>query len=367
MKSYEIKSYQADGTFIGTMDRTIVISDINFSASINAGQGDCEIDLDLPFDSVEFPQGDFIKVLCFDDYVPDGRVIFTGQISRVQRTYTAGIEKIKLTCLGLASLINDLYFQSGASYVFNKNQPAGQTVSEIVAYFNTVYTGGWIVDDGSIQTGPTVNISFNYTKCIDAIKKCAEVSGYFFAIHPDGSVHFFSDSPTGIEHCPVLQRDIQSLTVNEDAETIVNRYILTWSSGTVTVNDATSQTQYWIKELRETDTTILDVWTANTKANAYIAKWKDPRQKVSLILNPGYSFNDNTIWDDTNTWNDADIWNDFAWKWGIEDVSPGEVITVRNSDYVMSALRIAKTDYNPEELRIDLEVADTFAKEILTL
>ena len=41
-------------------------------------------------------------------------------------------------------------------------------------------------------------------------------------------------------------------------------------------------------------------------------------------------------------------------------------MNVQNTEYDAAGLRIAKTDYNPEELRIELEVSDTLAKEILT-
>ena len=75
------------------------------------------------------------------------------------------------------------------------------------------------------------------------------------------------------------------MTANEDSEQSVNRYSLTWASGTVTVDDITSQGVLGIREVRETDTGILDVGTANAKASAYLLANKDTKRKISIVLN----------------------------------------------------------------------------------
>lgn len=89
------------------------------------------------------------------------------------------------------------------------------------------------------------------------MKKCAEVSGFNWIIEPDGRARFFSSPVVG--HVPALESEVQAVTANEDSEQSSNRYVLTWASGTVTVDDLTSQGQIGVREFRETDTGILDV------------------------------------------------------------------------------------------------------------
>lgn len=99
LKSYEVKIYGVDGVFRRTMNASKRISDFSFSSSINSGQADCQITLDLSFGDTEYNQGEFAKVYCYDANHESGILVFAGQISKVQRTYKSGLETITLTIL----------------------------------------------------------------------------------------------------------------------------------------------------------------------------------------------------------------------------------------------------------------------------
>lgn len=70
---------------------------------------------------------------------------------------------------------------------------------------------------------------------------------------------------------------------------MVNKYILTWSSGTITAQDATSQSNYGIREYRESNTSILDVGSANSYGAAYISENKDLKRNIKIVVNSEYN------------------------------------------------------------------------------
>lgn len=112
-KSFEIKTYALDGTFIGTMDRSERVSDVSYSFQIDGGQTEFSIELDKEWQSAQYANGDFVRVFAYSDHHPEGKAIFTGQINGVERLYSAGVEKVRLRCLGLAFLLSSVIFRSG--------------------------------------------------------------------------------------------------------------------------------------------------------------------------------------------------------------------------------------------------------------
>ena len=320
-KSFEAKIYEPDGTFVRTVPVSDVISDFRFSSSLNSGPGDAEMELDRPFDDSTYSNGQFLKIIAFSDNYPNGKTVFSGQISRVRRLYSAGVEKVAVSALGPSALLSDVLYEDSGDGSFSKNQEAGLTVKDIIDKFDAKFPGGWIsYSSDSVEDGPVVNIEFDNLDSLAAIKKCADATGYSFSISPDGEVSFFV-STIGTHHKPTLQKDVQSVTVNEDAETVVNRYVLEWLSGTVTSEDAASQAAYGVKELFESDSSILNSATAQDKADALIADRKDPKRKTSLVLNSDYGYAYYYDWDDSDTWNDDAFWVEFQ-SLSIESVMP---------------------------------------------
>lgn len=132
---------------------------------------------------------------------------------------------------------------------------------------------------------------------------------------------------------------MDGITVEENLEKLVNTYTLTYTGGATTATDAASQAAYGIREYKETKTEITNGTTATNTANAYIAANKEPTRRITLTINSQYDF---------------------------ESIKPGDLVTVRNFDYPISTLQISKIEYNPDNMKIELEDILSFAKEVFT-
>lgn len=237
----------------------------------------------------------------------------------------------------------DYYDQSGPSYAFSKNQEVALTLKDIVDRFATKYPSLITYTGTSVETsGVTANTAYSYDKAIDAIKKTAKATQYWWTIDGAGVLQFHPRTGAiGQTHHKVdMGNEVDTIQVEENLEKLVNRYILTYSAGTVTANDVTSQTAYGIRELKEDRTDITDVTTANNTASAYIAQNKDPKRKISLTINNNYD---------------------------IETIKPGDLLTVRNVDLDISTLQISKIEYNPDNIKVSLEAFNSVFEEISTI
>lgn len=297
-KSFEIKAYLPDGTLVRTVRANERMSDVSFSWQLNGGQGVLAVELNVPFADTQYRNGMFLKAYAYDDAHPNGKAVFCGQVSKATRTFSEGSEGVKLEAVGLGAVLSAIRFSSGGSYAFTKNQTVGQTVKDAVDSFNAQFPGGWLsygVSD--VEAGPTANLAFDSSTCLEAVQKCAEVSGYFWTVTAEGVVKFFQNSPTGTHHKFDVGGEARELVADEDMGEIANRYRLTYASGTVTVNDTASQALYGVWERHETDTSILDVGTANTRAAAFLAKNSVPVRKIRATIGAEYSFPGGSIED----------------------------------------------------------------------
>lgn len=337
-KSFEIKIYQLNGTFKGNLKWSEIVRDFSFSQQINGGQGEATAELNKSFENATYSQGDFGKVTVFTDDNPNGLLIYTGIINKIERKYTDGIETIALKFLGLSSVLSLFPFYS-ASYTPNKNQDPAQTIKDIIDYANTKYnwfsySGGNIVNYGS-----NLNIDFNYTKCFDAIKNTVQPFARWWRIDADGQV-YFQAVPGTATHKLTAWKDIEAITVSEDAERIVNSIIVVYKTGTLaTVQDATSISTYGLREIKVEKTDLADSTAATNYANSYIASYKDPKKKTTITVNTAYN---------------------------LESLKPGDTVKVQNFLYSISNLQIQKISYTWDNVVIELDAFDTFAKEVFS-
>jgi hypothetical protein len=51
-------------------------------------------------------------------------------------------------------------------------------------------------------------------------------------------------------------------------------------------------------------------------------------------------------------------------NYDIETIRPGDLIQVQNFEYSISGLQIVKIDYNPDNIKLELEEFNSFTKEI---
>lgn len=337
-KEFEYKLYWIDGAFKENINPLLIMNDISFSSTINWGQWELNLDFKADFSDTTFTISDVIEIYIYTDNYPNGLLLYSGVLSSITRNLVWGKIFLKLSFLWLSSLLSFIYYNQ-SWYTFSENQDPAQTIKDIIDYFNTIYTWAWLsYSGGNISNYWTaINLDFDYTKCIDAIKKIREVTDFWWYIWADWQVYFKEKSAT-ITHYFKVEKDVEEIVLEEDGEKIVNRHILKWKSGTLAAtNDVTSQNTYWLRELKEDKTNIADSWSATEYTTNYIAEFKDLLQKTRITINNNYN---------------------------IESIKPWDVIKIQNLDYTITNLQIKKINYSKNSLKIELEDYNNLWKEI---
>lgn len=337
-KAYNVKIFSLSGTFGKVLSERIIQNEVSFSGQVWGWQGEITIQLAEEIDSTIVAYNNIIRVY-ESDTTNNGVLIYTGVVTSIVRISQWGRDYIEIRAMGLATLLTWIYFYSGG-YIFTKNQEIATTIENVVDYFNTVYP--WLISytGPSIEnTGITSNFSFEYTKCLDAIKRVAEGASYLFYIGADGVLQYHPKTwgVWEVTHFLTIGKDIEEIRIDENSEEVINKYLLTWNSGTITAQDATSQSNYGIHELRESNTSILDVGSANAYGASYIANNKDMKRRIKIVVNSEYN---------------------------IETIRPGDLVTVRNFEYDITSLKIQKIEYNGSRINLELEEITSLAREI---
>src|SRR5947209_7874575 len=130
-KKFLAKVYDQDGT---TLRKTFVYERTadgsshlkagpSFHTRINGGQGELVLDVKAPFD--DFDEGVSVKLMNIvrlyavvtDDATKaqTSTLVYTGYVSRYEPYVEQGGEGVRVTCLGLASLLTKSYFKTGGS------------------------------------------------------------------------------------------------------------------------------------------------------------------------------------------------------------------------------------------------------------
>jgi len=94
-------------------------------------------------------------------------------------------ESIIVSCMGMLSLGKKTIFKSGTNYSFSKNADPRDIIEDIIDHINSKYATNpfsYVNNTTTIARGTTINIDFDYTDCVDAIKKIVELTDYVFRI-----------------------------------------------------------------------------------------------------------------------------------------------------------------------------------------
>ncbi len=338
-KSYNIKIYSLLGVFQKTLPDTAIMSDVRFTSQINGWQWELTVSLALPIDTTLVSYNNIVKVYESDEN-NNGVLIYSGVVTNIKRNSTDRWDIVDIRALGLASMMTWIFYYSGA-YTFSKSYEASIIMKDMVDYFATQYPGIISYDANSIEnTGLVSYITFEYAKCFESANKIQSTTPFWWHVDSSGKFHFHPSTWAigQLEHIFTVGYDIENISIEETTEDIVNRYILTYAGwSTYTANDATSQTAYWIHESRETNSDINDLTTATNTASAYVAKYKNPKRRITIVVNERYN---------------------------IETIRPWDLVTVMNFSYSISSLQIQKIEYNSNKIIIELEQIQSVAQEI---
>lgn len=331
MKRFIVKIYQLDGTFKKTITDDLILNEIAFGSQKNGGQGELDLLLNLDYNDTDFEKSDFIRVYLYDDNFTSGELIYTGIIEEINRNYKDNQNTIELVCRGLASLLTRVMYQDG-SYTFTANDTASNIIIDVVTYFNTIYTGGWLNTTGIVSTIGNISIDFEYDTSFDAIQAVADVYGTFWLVLPDGTVVFNSTPDT---HLLTAVKDVQNVDINDDGSDIINRAIVEHASGTVTRSDTVSIAANGLFE-EKYNKTELDAATASDFGDEVLAN-NGTKNAVIIDVNSKYIF---------------------------ENIKAGDNIKVRNINYVISSV-VEKIDYSVNSCKIYLDKYDSVGKVLI--
>lgn len=338
-KGYNIKVYELDGTFERILSPSVVMSRVSFSESVNGGQWELNLKLNLPFNTTQIWYNNIVRVYVTDENNTP-RLIFAGIVGNIKRVIENNWEYIDVDVVWLASILSMFYFYDG-SYTFNKNLPWDEIIEDVIDYFSTKYPSLLSYTAGSLETASTVNVAFDYTKCLDAIKDVAWLlPDFWWTVWPDWVLHFHPKVwwSWQVFHRLTMWNNIDKITVEENSERIVNKYIVKYSGSSYTASDATSQTANWLRELREDKSELINnLGTATIAGDEYIEKHKNFSRKISIVINE---------------------------KYDIESIRAGHFVTVQNIDYTISALQVLKLQYNIDKVTVELEDTTSFASEV---
>lgn len=338
-KGYNIKVYELDGTFERVLSPSVVMSGVSFSETVDGWQGELRLKLKLPFNTTDIGYNNIVRVYQTEENNAP-RLIYAGIVGNIQRVNENSSEYIEVRVLGLASVLSMFYFYE-SGYAFSKTGTGDAIIEDIIDYFSTKYPGLVTYTGSSLEAVWSVNVAFDYTKCLDAIKNVTGLfSSSWWTIGPDGVFEFHPKvwGSSEVLHRLKVGVDVDKITVEENSERIVNKYMLKYASSTYIASDATSQTVNWLRELREDKSTeINDGGTATIAGDQYIAQNKDAKRKITIEVNANYD---------------------------IESIRAGHFVTVQNIEYSISSLQVLKIEYNMDKIKLELEDFSSFGKEV---
>jgi len=354
-KSYSLKIYGFDGTYIKTIKSDQIMSDPKFNSKTKGGQGQCLIDINLPYD--DFDEGvsikgmNVVKIYERDDvFNKQAVLIYTGFISQYTPYVKASQEGVTLTLLGLVSMLSYGYFRTGggSDVVTVTAEDPATVMTEIIDHFNTIYPGLWITHGSNVDLiGGTINFTYSKLKWLDSINKTFELAegGRYYTIRENGEM-YYKDFPSSPTHRFTIGKSVDSASIVKNTEKIVNRVVLQWSSGTNTYDDAPSQAAYGLKEQFIKELGVGDIGTANNYAAGVLAESKDPKIEAKLHINNLYN---------------------------IESIHPGDTCsvfnTLKDSNVFDTNMYITAVTYSPDGVDLELNndlpgFSDLFASHV---
>lgn len=336
MKKYEIKIYWLNWVFKDNINWDIFKNNITYSSSINWPQWQCNINLNYKInDILPFIAWDIIKIYVFDEWFISWKLIYTWQIQVIEKNFLSNEQSINITVFWLWVLLNNLIFQSWWNKTFNKNQDPAQTVRDIIDYFNTIYTYWWLNYDSNsiVNFWSNININFDFTTCFSALKSIQDTTeSYYWYIDNNWKVYYRSNEDiNNLLHKPTVQKSVQSIQIKDTIENLYNYWYIKYNSWNTDYSDLTSIWIYWRIDTYQNKTDILDLTSATTFITDFINENKDISSETIITIN-----------------NNFDNW------YFIEDIKPGDRITILNFDWITNK-QIVKITYTPTLLTVNLE------------
>nr|DAE92677.1 MAG TPA: hypothetical protein [Caudovirales sp. gcode 4] len=345
-KEYMIKLYDQHLNFVKVCPVSIVTNDISFSESINAGQGELTLNLNLPIDTNYFENVKYIKVFVNDSQGLEDHLIYSWYLSKYVRIYSNNRENIQAHFLSLFSLFNEIYYKQGGETTFRKNADPAVILREIVDQVSAAYPGLFSYTAESIVNyGQSVELEIKDKKCGDLIAEIVSGTNYRFFVWADGIIQY-KPKPSHISHYFTYERDVKALTIPIDFEQVVNAvrvqyWYIGWPHSWITqfAENAESIQKFWRKEITIVNQSLHWEASANLYRDQYLLQNSKGKQNISLTVNSMYQ---------------------------LEKIHPWDLIKIRNLGVEVSGLQVSSVSYSYEQAVLKLEYTTSLWKELLS-
>lgn len=332
MKTYVVKAYNIDWTYLETINPDQIINELTFSSQLMWGQGQLNIDTTYPISRDKYHWWELIKVWLFDDNHIAWKQIYFWYVSQIQKKMDVSREYTTLVCLWIASLLKNILYTNG-SY----SQTCYNMMVNVLSFFRWYYPliSIWNIANDNQNTQYW---NWQYNNCFDIFNTIANAIGYNRIVDNEWKLDMFLPS-TRTEHIVKQWYDLYSLSITESLEQVVNYYQLARNGNYVTTyQDTTSQWTYWMKMKYESNTNLNNSNTQNEYGNNYITHYKDPKKTYQITLNSLYPY---------------------------EDIKPWDTISVINTELPnLRNLIINKIQYKTDQAIITIDYEDTLWKVI---
>lgn len=295
-KQFSIKIYSGAGDFLAALDPKKVTSKIAFSAVINGGQGELRLTYLTDFDEFTEPlePGNLLRVSVIDENEPLGRLIYAGEITRVEPYLTGKEQGVEITALGLGSLLKNALYKNGGGYVVNHAAADPSNIAKAVIDAWQLAQGSELIDyaPGSVAlTGMSVSQDFDHVDHLDAIEKARGLApaGWWWRVGPDGLFEFKA-KPSAATHAFVIGRELAEVRAPQTLEEIKNSLVLYWgaSETQLVAEDAASIADFGRRQEVVRDRDISNLATAEAFADSFLEENAWPRVAPSLVVESGY-------------------------------------------------------------------------------
>lgn len=293
MKSYIVKVYQSDGTYITTINDLLRLSKIRFRSTVNSGQGNLSIQVKASFNEPPSwaAMNNFVKIYCvkLEAGVQSEQLLFTGFITQVEHLLKGSDEKLTLSVLGLGSLLGLALYKDGSNFdVVKSGVDPSAIATDIISVVNTAIGTSWLSTGANIDTvGTNVSYTFKKQRWLNAMNKALEFAGgdFFWHIGSDGEL-YFKQLPSSATHKFNILKHVNQIKVVNSAESIVNES--TVDNGTVYDQDDSSSISAYFKRDEWREDTDLDANAAQQFVDGRVADNKDPKLQVQVEINSEY-------------------------------------------------------------------------------
>lgn len=368
-KQFLIKIFDQDGTtFLKSFtsdqpdDSTLPFlkNTPQFTSRINGGYGELVLDLSYPFD--DFDEGtviDFMNIVkvyavkTTDSMEQEIDLIYTGYVSKYSPYIDSGSEGVRVTCLGLISLLAASYYKDADFTVSHSTQDPEAIARAIIDHFNTVFGGSPVSysNDTTDAVGTNVSVEFVDQKWSDALRTVGSLAGegWWWKIDEQGR-YWLKAKPGTPTHSFTIGKDIDRIQGEKDGEKVINEVYVRRSGGTETsYDDATSQAEFGTgnpptgkrtKIINEASLTDED--TADQRGTKELEDQKEAKVRSPLTINTQYD---------------------------LESVKVGDTCCIRNlrngNSFFGSNMLITSLTYRGDSVEMELEDANgSFANEL---